>query len=38
MQVPVGVLLDLSAHQLTRSVGGFNSLIDFKWPQLKPAP
>jgi MFS family permease len=27
----VGVMLDLSAHQLTRSVAGFNNLADFKW-------
>jgi predicted MFS family arabinose efflux permease len=27
----VGLMLDLSAHQLTRSVAGFNNLADFKW-------
>jgi hypothetical protein len=27
----VGVLLDLSSHQLTSSVAGFNNLTDFKW-------
>jgi predicted MFS family arabinose efflux permease len=27
----VGIMLDLSAHQLTRSVGGFNNIDDFKW-------
>ena len=27
----VGMMLDLSANQLTRSVGGFNNITDFKW-------
>ncbi len=27
----VGLMLDLSSHQLTRSVGGFNNISDFKW-------
>ncbi len=27
----VGLMLDVSAHQLTQSVAGFNNLTDFKW-------